>query len=270
MEKIKEIRKRSITFLLLTLAFSSIFDYIVISAGNIRAGGGLFALGAMWSPGVAALITQLLYQRNIRGLGWGWGKTRYQLWSFAVPFLYVLTAYAIVWVTGLGGFAGEKFFKQLVTVMPWVIVGLFFALGEEIGWSGLLVPQLARITGFTKTALIRGIIWAVWHYPIIIFADYNINKTPAWYACICFTVFFIGISFAFAWLRLRSGSLWTGMFLHGSHNLFIQGVFTPSTIDTGITEYFIDEFGAALAVVSVLVAYVFWKKRSQLNSTQLF
>lgn len=52
-------------------------------------------------------------------------------------------------------------------------------------------------------------------------------------------------------------------------SIFIQGVFTPLTIDTGVTEYFVDESGAALAVVSVLVAYVFWKKRSQLNSTHL-
>lgn len=63
----------------------------------------------MWSPGIAALISQLLHRRTIRGLGWGWGKTKYQLWSYAIPFLYTLAAYLIVWVSELGGFFDEEF-----------------------------------------------------------------------------------------------------------------------------------------------------------------
>jgi len=128
----------------------------------------------------------------------------------------------------------------------------------------LLVPQLARITSFTKTALMRGIIWAVWHCPIIIFADYR-SKVPVWYNLLCFTVMVTGISFAFVWLRLKAGSLWTGMLLHASHNLFIQGVFTPLTVDTGITEYFIGEFGTALAVLALFTAVLFWRKRWELE-----
>ena len=260
------IKKKIWTFILMMIVFSVVIDVLVIRAGSIRAAGGLYGLFAMWSPGIAAIITLLIYQRNLRGLGWGWGKTKYQVWSFLVPFFYTLAAYGLVWVTGLGGFMGDVFFKRLVSHWPWFVLTLFAALGEEIGWSGFLVPHVAKISNFTKAALFRGLVWGVWHYPIIIFADYNVNKTPAWFACICFTITFIGISFAFAWLRLKSGSLWTGMFLHASHNKFIQGIFTRSTADTGPTEYFIDEFGIALALVSIVVAFIFWKKRHQLDS----
>jgi hypothetical protein len=38
-----------------------------------------------------------------------------------------------------------------------------------------------------------------------------------------------------AWLRLRWGSVWTGMFLHASHNLWIQGFFDVITVDSGHT-----------------------------------
>jgi len=76
-----------------------------------------------------------------------------------------------------------------------------------------------------------------------------------------------GVSFVFAWFRLKSGSLWTGMFLHASHNLFIQGL--PSlTTDKVITAYLIDEFGVVSAVVAVIVAFIFWTKRGQLTLTQ--
>src|SRR5262249_8305260 len=151
---------RIITFLLLTFALSSIFYYLIISAKSLRAGHGLYVLGIMWCPGVSALVTQLIYQRNIRGLGWGWGKTKYQAWSYAIPFLYALAAYAIVWAAGLGGFYNEKFLDEMASKLPgWLAagvkspyaliavytlivatVGMFGsclnALGEEIGWRG--------------------------------------------------------------------------------------------------------------------------------------
>jgi membrane protease YdiL (CAAX protease family) len=134
------------------------------------------------------------------------------------------------------------------------------ALGEELGWRGLLVPELAKLTTFTRTALISGAIWALWHTPLILFADYN-SGAPKPYAVLCFAVAVIGISFAFAWLRLRSGSVWTGMLMHASHNLWIQGFFDRVTIDTGRTRWFTTEFGAALALVAVIVALVFWRLR---------
>jgi membrane protease YdiL (CAAX protease family) len=137
-------------------------------------------------------------------------------------------------------------------------------LGEEIGWRGLLVPELAREYTFTATALISGGIWALWHFPIILFADYITPGLPGWFALICFTVMVLGISFAFAWLRLKSGSLWTAVLLHASHNLFIQTIFTPLTQDSGATSYWIDEFGIGLALAAAVVAFLFWRRRYEL------
>src|SRR5258708_24733568 len=66
----------------------------------------------------------------------------------------------------------------------------------------------------------------------------------------CFTVMVLAISVVFAWMRLRSGSLWTGALLHASHNLYVQAIFTPLTRNTGKTAWYIDEFGAVLPVVA--------------------
>lgn len=77
----------------------------------------------------------------------------------------------------------------------------------------------------------------------------------------------IGISFVFAWMRLKSGSLWTGTFLHANHNLFIQGILTPLTIDTGKTKWVIDEFGFALAIAAVVVAVIVWQKRGEVEAS---
>jgi membrane protease YdiL (CAAX protease family) len=86
-----------------------------------------------------------------------------------------------------------------------------------------------------------------------------------WYKLVCFTIIVLGISFAFAWIRLKSGSLWTAMFIHGNHNLYIQRVFPSLTENTEMTHYFTGEFGSALAIMTLIVAFIFWSMRSQLN-----
>jgi len=147
------------------------------------------------------------------------------------------------------------------------VIGIFgsmsTALGEEIGWRGFLVPQLSNITNYTYTSLISGAIWALWHYPLLIWGNYN-NGAPAWYGLTCFTVMVISMSFVFTWFRLKSSSLWTGVMLHASHNLFIQGFFTPITIANSQSKYFIDEFGTVLAVVTLAFAVYFWTRRKEL------
>ncbi len=137
-------------------------------------------------------------------------------------------------------------------------------LGEEIGWRGFLVPELYKTMGYTKTSLLSGLIWVVWHLPILFFADYNLG-TPSWYAMICFAILIISISFILTWFRIKSNSLWTAALLHASHNRFIQDVFTPLTRDTGNTNYYIDEFGIVLPLVCIGFALYFWSRRNELN-----
>jgi membrane protease YdiL (CAAX protease family) len=136
-----------------------------------------------------------------------------------------------------------------------VLISTSRALGEEIGWRGFLVPELAKVMSFRGVGWISGLMWAAWHYPVLIFGDYNAG-TPAWFGLSCFTIQVIAISFIAARLRLISGSLWTGAILHASHNRFIQGVFTPLTIDKPSTPYVIDEFGIGMVVTTIIVAVI--------------
>jgi membrane protease YdiL (CAAX protease family) len=150
-----------------------------------------------------------------------------------------------------------------------LIMGSAFALGEEVGWQGFLVPQLSRITGFTQTALLRGVIWSVWHFPLILGGVYGAQDTPAWYRLVCFTVTMTGVSFAFAWLGLRSRSLWPGVFMHSMHNTFIQGTFPGVTEDAGRMSWFVDEMGVLTAIAAIAVAVIFWRKRGELRPNEM-
>jgi membrane protease YdiL (CAAX protease family) len=275
--------RRLYLFLALTFALSSIPYARIIGAGKLGVDGGAWVLMLMWSPGLAALGTKLALDRTLRGLGWGWGGTRWQLLSYATPPLYALVAYGALWSAGWGGVPNAAFLERAArrlglegattaatlgaAVGVAATIGVLFsclsALGEELGWRGFLVPELARRLPFTQVCLVSGGIWAVWHWPVLLFADYNAG-TPLWYGLACFTLMVVGISPIYAWLRLRSGSLWTGMLLHATHNLYVQGVFDPLTVDFAATPYLRGEFGALLALTGGLAGSLFWRRRGDL------
>jgi len=280
----KNSRRQILIYLLLVFGFSSLFYFLILLAHGFGGSGGTYVFELMWCPALAAMLTLKLHGRNLRELGWKWPKTKYAAMSWFVPLLYASIAYTIVWTVGWGGVPNRQFMAQLVRTMGLgaspavstlvyvlfaasfgVIRSMASALGEEIGWRGFLVPQLAKTFSFTTTALISGIVWACWHYTILIWGGYN-EGTPTWYGLTCFTVMVVSGSFIFAWIRLKSGSLWTGAILHASHNLYIQAIYTPLTADTGKTKWFIDEFGAVLPVISVAFAIYFWSKRGELRS----
>jgi membrane protease YdiL (CAAX protease family) len=280
--------KPILLFLVITLTLSSLFYFLIIHSGKISGGSGLFSTGLMWSPGIAAIITCLILKLKISELGWQWGKTSIQIWNYSIPLLYAFVAYCIIWICGFGGFYNQDFivlkaeafgFKNIspsIMIVVYVLltgtIGIIKscanALGEEIGWRGFLVPRLFNNLGYTKTALLSGLIWSIWHYPILLFADYN-NQTPMWYSLGCFTILTVSLGFTYTWMRIKSGSLWTSVLLHSSHNLFIQSVFTPLTKDTGNTKYFIDEFGIILPIITTFIAVYFWSRRKELIAQNL-
>jgi len=130
------------------------------------------------------------------------------------------------------------------------------ALGEEIGWRGLLVPELSKTTSFRLTSLTSGIVWSLWDYRVLIFVDYN-AATPTWYGLTCFTVMVVSGSFIFAWMRLKSGSLWTGAILHASHNLYIQAIFSPLTRNAGKTACILMSLAASCRLSYWLSPWIF-------------
>jgi membrane protease YdiL (CAAX protease family) len=249
-------------FLALTFALSGLFYWLIIDAGSLGAKGGLYVLALMWSPGVSALVTRLVLQRNVRGQGWRLGSPRWLALAYLLPIVYAGVAYGVVWLTGLGAVDLSRFKTPAITFL---LVGSFQSLlsatGEELGWRGFLVPMLARTMSLGRTALVSGAIWATWHMPLIIFADYNAG-TATWYAALCFAFMVVTFSLPMAWLRLRSGSVWPAAILHASHNLFVQGFFDQVTVNTGPTLWLTTEFGAALAVTIGLTAWLFWRARN--------
>jgi membrane protease YdiL (CAAX protease family) len=260
------------TFLLLVMAFYLVGYWLIFRMGQ--------ATPLMLSVGLATVLTCILRKRSLTSLGWGWGEWKYQWMSYLIPLMIALSAYLIVWLVGFGDFYNADFIlkqKENYNLGDWSDPGIllfhlvlvasisFFislpsVLGEELGWRGLLVPELSKFMSFTGVAFVSGLVWSVWHWPLIIKGLYGNDVTPLYYQLFFFTLFVTSSGIIMAYLRLKTNSLWTGVIYHMSSNIFIQKVFTPITMKNAESSWYMDEFGAITAFVACCAAIYFWKR----------
>jgi membrane protease YdiL (CAAX protease family) len=179
-----------------------------------------------------------------------------------------MIAYGIAWLSRWVPILPEEA-ATILTARFWVTWGvltvgsLLSAAGEEIGWRGLLVPLLNRRYGFGTAVLISGLIWAGWHYPLMLTVRYSANSIPAWYALIVFTLGVVGFSVFLGWLRLRSKSLWPAALAHASFNLALD-IADGMTATNPMRGYLLGESGILLAGAMIVVGLVFWLLRRRL------
>ncbi len=260
-------RKEVLIFLVLVFAFSSVFYYLNATVKD-RQSLMIFTIALMWCPALAAAITRLWCQRNLQGFGFGPGDVRWLLAGIFLPVLVGLVAFGSMWLTGIGPFnlaSAEKMLSLsfLPAFLASIGFNLFAALGEELGWRGLLVPELSKFMGFTQLALLSSAIWAAWHLPLIIFGQYH-GIGPLWFSLLVFIPQVMAAGVVLAWLRLKSGSVWVAVLFHGFWNYFIQQVYPALTVQTPASEMITGEFGWLGALLWVGVALVLWHYRGML------
>lgn len=96
-----------------------------------------------------------------------------------------------------------------------ITINAVAGFGEELGWRGLLQKELYYL-GFWRTSAIIGIVWGIWHAPIII-QGYNYPQHPL-AGVLMMTVFTLLLSPIFSYVRLKASSVIAAAIVHGSLN----------------------------------------------------
>lgn len=262
------------------LRFLGVFLALNLIAQSFVIGSG-FAMESvtfiMWTVGLAAIITLKWEGKSLGELGWKWGEGRYHWIALGLPFIYGTIAYSLAGAMGWAEFATPGLQAEFrangplanwdtaLALLPTVLIvfaasvanAYARALGEEIGWRGFLTPRLTQAWGFALATLVTGLFWGVWHFPALVFSEYNSGGNQIW-EMISFLVLVVSLSAPMAWLRLKSGSLWPAATFHAAHNVFIQRILDPMAARNEGDITMISEFGIVLAIVAALVSAPFW------------
>ena len=105
-------------------------------------------------------------------------------------------------------------------------LNMFLAIGEEAGWRGYMTPMLSNFFGARGALILSGVIWAVWHWPLILFSRYEYGTgypgapVTGALAMILFTTS-VGILFSF--LYEKSKCIWVSALGHGTLNAVAAG-----------------------------------------------
>ncbi|HEX4046969.1 MAG TPA: CPBP family intramembrane glutamic endopeptidase, partial [Elusimicrobiota bacterium] len=158
---------RALTYIGLVLSASWIFTaYLFSSPERIRDFGHI-----MFIPASVALVLRVSQGESWRDLLRPLTR-KLNVRAAAFALLYPLAFIAVCAVlAGIFGWAHADYSKLKYLVPRFTLVG--FALnvlkmfGEEYGWRGTLLPELRRTRGPFASAAIVGLVWALWHGPVL-------------------------------------------------------------------------------------------------------
>lgn len=166
---------------------------------------------AAFAPGVAIFIGGLLY--------------------FALfPQDLDLTARNMVAQYGLYGAPDSLLFTPQIVVLiglafivisPLVFPVHIFALGEEIGWRGYLLPILLKMNSPRKAILLHGVLWGLAHTPLIYFGfNYGSDYWGApWSGILMMVLVCVVLGTWLAYVTIQSKSILPACIFHGAGNV---------------------------------------------------
>ena len=201
----------------------------------------------------APMLGTLAANGNFKGLGWvpdfknGKLKTYFLAWllpavlTAAGAVIYFLIfpahfdttgAYMSEQTKALGIDMMEELAKKGIDYNGYIVISILSALyaafinaipalGEEAGWRGFLYPQLKERFGRAKGLLLGGIIWGVWHFPIIILAGYEYGTDyigAPFLGPVVFLICATALGILEDFVYEKTGCIWVPSLFHGAIN----------------------------------------------------
>jgi membrane protease YdiL (CAAX protease family) len=202
-------------------------------------GAPLGVLGQAWTwiPAIAALLAAALTggRGALRELGsrlvrWrvGWQ------WYVVVILGPAVFSLVVAGVYTLFGGSWAEAAPPAILAGPLLLLPLFLAiltltdgLGEELAWRGFALPRLLTRYNALVASVVLGVIWALWHLPLLWTEGNGMFHLPVWLLLLDLTA--KAILFTWVFLHTR-GSVLIAMLFHGATNLFLV---SPEVVSTG-------------------------------------
>jgi uncharacterized protein len=221
---------------------------------------------SMLAPVVATLIMLLIVTRDgYTRAGWaglGLHRSGRQAWPFAIlmPLPVLLFSYGIVWNTSIASLVMPSLSGSMLERIPdfliGLVIGLFFTLGEEIGWRGYLLPRLLPL-GSMCAMLLTGLLHGIYHLPLMLLTPFYHGEGNRFIILPLFLLTLTLAGLVYGYLRLTTNSVWPAALMHLAFNTYwaYLSAFTVAVSPLAL-EYLAGESG--LLTIFSIVAVVLW------------
>lgn len=197
------------------------------------------------SPLIAAMIMWLVRRLDTFGTTFATSWRRAPGWiGIGVGILAGIAAIQTTLAVALGLWSLnplDEIAAAAVWLLPVFVMQSAFAIGEEFGWRGWLVTR-ATSWGFWRLAIVSGLVWIVWHLPVLAV----IRDQALWSIVVYFAGMLPWAPLLIA-LRLLSGSVWPAVLAHGAINSL--RVFLLQSVPDATDHLLIEVIGWVLTIV---------------------
>lgn len=241
--------KRIGIFLGIAFFLTWTLEFALMANGGLASSYAIFVLSAvMLMPALAVVATRLITKEGFQDFGLKphfKGNVRYYLMAWFGPAALIALGAVIYFLlfpsqfdptmSQMAGIYVAQGFDlpegTLFTIfLTQLLLGIFLApliniittSGEEIGWRGYLLPKLMEMYSPRISIIISGIIWGLWHAPIVAMGhNYGTGyPTAPWGGILAMVVFCLFIGSFFSFLAIRTKSFLPAAIAHGSLNGF--------------------------------------------------
>lgn len=203
----------------------------------------LYALPGAFAPALAAVLVRIFGREGFGDAGLKLPLRRWPYFAFALLLPLAVVAAITLEATKLGlgqpdltlasaikGLTGRALPANAppylgLLVIPQMLVTAVLVTpilwGEEFGWRGYLQPRLLPGRPLASAA-VTGAIWGAWHWPLI-FRGYDFGE-QTWAGAAVILGSCVLLSFIFAWLVERTGSIWASSLAHSATNVIGGGL----------------------------------------------
>jgi uncharacterized protein len=226
--------------------------------------GEVVILLNMLTPLLATLIMMFVVTREGYGgdrrFSLGLAPLARQTWvlAFLLPLPILAVTYSLGWASSVAALAvpTESGWLPNLTINLLInfLVGAVLVASEEIGFRGYLLPRLQGL-GDTRAILLSGILHGAWHLPLILLTSFYLGEGNRFLTIPVFLLLLTAAGWVYGKLRLATGSIWPGVIVHASFNVFL-GLFTTLTVmRSPLAIYLVGESGVLTLVVTAVAAF---------------
>jgi uncharacterized protein len=207
----------------------------------------------------AALVIAFALPRERRRRAWadvGLGRLglRGMVPAVALPGAIAVASFVVAAALGVVRFSADALTAGVaLDFLFLLIVFSVVFLGEEVGWRGFLLPQLAEVLPFAQAALLTGLLQGVFHLPLYLLSDSYMAAGSRWIVVPLAMVAFTFGGVFYAWLRKTFDSIWPVAVGHNAFNAFFEtlGSLTVASSPVALA-YLTNETGVVTVAFIVL------------------